>query len=109
MSAAVGHLRCQTLEIEPRKPWPQGVAGVSERIRPKHQLLPGRSLSVFVDSRWTRLVDVGVEPLTSRDYWWLIGTVKDPATLLGADAHEILEGFALAAGPAGSHRSTRAM
>lgn len=59
VARAVEHVRSQTLELSPRKRWPQGLPVVSGPIPPEHQSGPIRGLSVFGDAGWGRLVRDG--------------------------------------------------
>jgi ATP-dependent DNA helicase RecQ len=56
VAAAVGHLRAQSLVINPRKRWPYGLDEPSGKI-PAHLVLqPGRALSVYGDGGWGSVV-----------------------------------------------------
>jgi ATP-dependent DNA helicase RecQ len=60
--AAQQFLRRLDLPIEPREKWPKDVLksyNVSGNIRPEHQALPGRALSMYGDAGWGALVKTG--------------------------------------------------
>ena len=54
VAEAVAFLRRSSLPLEPRRKWPPGT-----RIDPEHRAQPGRSLCVWNDAGWGRLVSRG--------------------------------------------------
>jgi ATP-dependent DNA helicase RecQ len=56
---AVRFLRRAYRPIAPRKRWPVGIEGRSGTIRPEHQLVEGRVLSIYGDAGWGQLVKTG--------------------------------------------------
>jgi ATP-dependent DNA helicase RecQ len=58
---ALRHLQAATFEIEPRRQWVSGVAGLRGRIKPDRLLETGRALSSYGDGGWGRAVQRAVE------------------------------------------------